>query len=426
MTPGRFRSLLRLSITSALGTTFAFAGCDAVVSGDDSTTESAGGTTEASSTGDLPRCYPATSPADDVVCFDWPCEPDSTDCLANQETTAASSSASSGGGGAGPCPSAEEMALRHYELHPGTCGIATVTILSTSAGGQCCYTREYNCCSGRPLLVDGRARLAVARAIDSAGWAGRTQPTMEGLDDETRAALAKLWLDDALMEHASVASFAKFALELVAVGAPADIVAAAHAAALDEIEHARLCFALASSYAGAELSPGPLDMAGLRIGSDLATLAASAVAEGCIGETLAAVLAAERLAGATDPAVRTALEKIAEDEARHATLAFRFVAWAIASGGEPVRRAVRTAFDSALARPLDAGLVAISDDSGRDALRAHGCVSETDIRASIRAVIAEVIAPAARQLVGVAPLAQSAVGLAFGCLRMSSSSLRTM
>jgi hypothetical protein len=48
-------------------------------------------------------------------------------------------------------------------------------------------------------------------------------------------------------------------LELLALGAPAELVEKAHVAALDEIEHARICFALASAYGGERYGPGPLD-----------------------------------------------------------------------------------------------------------------------------------------------------------------------
>src|SRR6202042_477762 len=121
---------------------------------------------------------------------------------------------------------------------------------------------------------------------------------------------------------------------LLAAGAPADLVALAHSAALDEIQHARLCFALASAYAGEEIAPGPFPLGSeVRVGADLKSLAASTFAEGCVGETVAAVVASAQLAQATDPAVRAALAEIAADEARHAELAWRTVAWAVQTGG---------------------------------------------------------------------------------------------
>ena len=56
-------------------------------------------------------------------------------------------------------------------------------------------------------------------------------------------------------EQASVASFARFSLDLLSVGAPADLVDDAHDAAKDEIQHAKLAFGLASFYLGETVQP---------------------------------------------------------------------------------------------------------------------------------------------------------------------------
>ncbi len=73
-------------------------------------------------------------------------------------------------------------------------------------------------------------------------------------------------------------------------------------------------------------------------GISLEKLVVTAIAEGCIGETVAAVEAAEQLAHASDPRVRAVLGRISEDETRHAELAWRFVAWALEQ--QPSLRAV--------------------------------------------------------------------------------------
>jgi len=59
--------------------------------------------------------------------------------------------------------------------------------------------------------------------------------------------------------------------------------------------------------------------------------------EGCIGETLAVLDAAARLALATDPAVCDALQTILDDEARHAALAWRAMAWLLETDDGSVR-----------------------------------------------------------------------------------------
>lgn len=67
---------------------------------------------------------------------------------------------------------------------------------------------------------------------------------VSGLGPAERSALASRWLDSALLEHASIASFARFSLHLLAVGAPPELLERTQRAALDEIEHARLAFAI--------------------------------------------------------------------------------------------------------------------------------------------------------------------------------------
>src|SRR5262245_52773660 len=56
---------------------------------------------------------------------------------------------------------------------------------------------------------------------------------------------ARRWARAAQYEHASVASFARFSLELLALGAPSDLIARAHRAAIDELEHTELALGVA-------------------------------------------------------------------------------------------------------------------------------------------------------------------------------------
>jgi hypothetical protein len=209
--------------------------------------------------------------------------------------------------------------MSQAEVQNGCCNPAVGGPRFTS--GQCCYQFCPGACCGRPFLVGDETRHAPTAA--RADWCADLPV---GSRDE---ALARAWLDDALAEHASIASFARFTLELLAHGAPSALVAAAQQAAADEVEHARLCFALARRYGGEALGPGPLDLTGVSLGGSLGDAVLAAFREGCVGETLAALVAAEQLRVATDPEARACLARIAEDEARHAELAWRFVAWAL-------------------------------------------------------------------------------------------------
>jgi len=270
------------------------------------------------------------------------------------------------------------------------------------AQGECCYMVLNTICGpgGRPFLAGGGARVAsVEPGAVSRGWAAGDGPALDGLSDAERASLALAWTTDALFEHASVASFARFSLALLAAGAPADLVELAHRAALDEVRHARLCFALASAYAGEDVAPGPFPLGGdVRVDGSLAALAASTFAEGCLGETVAALVAAEQLARATDPAVRAALAEIAADEARHAELSWRTVAWAVRVGGDDVRAAVERALLGALAGP-PGGHPQIPGASVTPAgLAAHGRLDDATRARAVTSAMEEVVLPAARAL----------------------------
>ncbi|MFT3772395.1 MAG: ferritin-like domain-containing protein [Minicystis sp.] len=292
-----------------------------------------------------------------------------------------------GGAPATPCPP--------YGEQTGVpCG-KTLTGDATFVNGQCCYPYEQGPCvgssgSGRPFLVGDEARVAAPRRVD--GWTSNEMalPRVDDLPAAIRARLAEAWAQDGLLEHASVASFGRFALELLAAGAPARLVQEAYEAALDEVRHARLCLGLASAYAAETIAPAPFPFGGpVEVTADLASIAARAAREGCVGETIAALTAAEQLARATDPAVRAVLAVIVEDESRHAELAYRVVAWAIRAGGAPVRAAVAAVLaELACGREAPAG-----DDAPADATAAHGRLDAATMRATAARATAEVVRP---------------------------------
>lgn len=70
---------------------------------------------------------------------------------------------------------------------------------------------------------------------------------------------------------------------------------------------------------------------------------------------------------AEPPAVRMALQSIARDEARHAELAWAFVRWALAVGDASLRARVAAAFERALAQASSAAASGPADDLPRSA-----------------------------------------------------------
>jgi hypothetical protein len=199
--------------------------------------------------------------------------------------------------------------------------------------GKCCYLMEVyvaQCVEGRPFVIDGCARLAQTNR--AAGWCDAPyQGLADELTDAQREIAANAWAIGGLHEHASVASFGKFMMELLSYGAPSELVQAAAQAIQDEIAHARLCFAVASSYAGVALAPDALDIThSVMARPEPADLLRAVIEEGCIGETLSAHVARSQAAWVKDARVKQALITLADEETRHAELAWSFVAWLLA------------------------------------------------------------------------------------------------
>lgn len=187
---------------------------------------------------------------------------------------------------------------------------------------------------GRPIREAGAVVLAPFRTRHDWAMAGIA---LEDLDPTLRKTAALAWGADAAAEHASVAAFAKLSLQLMALGAPADLVDACHVAAREEVVHARHAYALASALGGELVGPGPLPLTFSNTGHDLVSLMAETVLDGCVGETAAALDASEALRYTHAQTISSVLETIARDEAAHAELAFRVVAWTVREGGAPVR-----------------------------------------------------------------------------------------
>lgn len=258
--------------------------------------------------------------------------------------------------------------------------------------GSCCYDVEvqpFPCYVGRTFFVDQGAIKADLRPGKT--WAKGPRPNANGLNASTRDALADAWARDGLFEHASVASFSRFSMQLLAVGAPAYLVRDTHQAILDEIRHAEICLALASEYAGHPVEPAGLPFpSALVITPNLAEVVTETVMEGCIGETVAAMQAYESLLLTRDPAVAEVLTVTVEDETRHAELAFRFVAWAIDVGGDDVRNAVIRALDGF--RPPSTSPEKL-DGVNLDDYRAHGRIPAREARAMAERALQQIVVP---------------------------------
>jgi hypothetical protein len=251
-------------------------------------------------------------------------------------------------------------------------GILALVLYSTSGQTQAV--------PGRPLRVRGKP--VAAPVIESEGWRRLgVQPAVSSLSAAARAALADAWNENARSEHASVPAFSRLSLTLVSLGAPADLVERAHRAALEEIEHARLAFALAGAYADERVAPGALpELRGspaVTAGS-LSELASESLVDGCLNEGFSAAAARAASALASDACVRDAWAEIARDEASHAELAWDIVRWCLAGSARDLGRRLQQTIHT-VARSVSASAQRVSAHLEPE-LQGHGWLPPATLR----------------------------------------------
>jgi hypothetical protein len=279
------------------------------------------------------------------------------------------------------CHTAEDECVSNADCNGEICTV--------SGGKRVCATTS--CAIGRPFLVEGSERLA-DRAYRSDWLEEELAPCVEPLAPEVRARLAEAWTRIGLMEHASIAAFARFSLELLALGAPAHLLDQSAQAMRDETAHARQAFALASAYSGEARGPGALAVDGRLLELELDAITFTTFLEGCIGETAAALEAREAADLARDPVVRAVLERVADEEARHALLAYEFLRWALSRSDAALVRRLEDILEGELARSTRAA-EAREADAMAEELVTHGILPEARRCALRVSVLRDVVAP---------------------------------
>jgi len=261
--------------------------------------------------------------------------------------------------------------------------------------GACTMQGDHTACNdavcGRPFLVAEQARVAAVEP--RADWLDATlAPDPSGLTPLERAQLAAHWARLGQMEHASIAAFARFNLQLLSLAAPSHLVEACNRALADETAHARSCFALASAYGGSALGPARLDIERCFEDTSLVAVAKLVLREGCLGETVAALEAVAAAEVASDFAVKQALSRIACDELSHAELAFQFLRWALSVSSPEERHELACEAAQQLA---DFESEARNGERARtdDRLASHGLLGSDALRAIHLAAARDVARP---------------------------------
>jgi hypothetical protein len=259
---------------------------------------------------------------------------------------------------------------------------------------------------GRPLRVRGRQVHPELR--EGSDWTQGERPDPSGLDPATRRALEALWLHDAQKEHASVPAFARISWMLAAVGAPADLTEWAHRAALEEIAHTRLCFALAAGYGGRSHSVEPMPdllLGGGAAGGDgppLEALAVESLSDGCQLEDFNADVAEACERACEEPVTRAVLAQIAREERSHADFSWALLAWLLERHEATVAPAIARALAmlDRYPRPtaVSADKMALVAGADPALLRRHGRIPDAEWAASWEARLRETRAKVERLL----------------------------
>ncbi len=242
---------------------------------------------------------------------------------------------------------------------------------------------------GRPWIVDGAP--ATALPIAGSDWCSSDVQSSSRCTPP-RPDVAEHWLAVALLEHASIASFARFMLEMLSLGAPPALLEDIIEATNDELSHTQLTLSLARRFGAPPLEPGPLPPAAPP-STAIEDIARALVAEACVGETLSALELREASLHAADPQVRVTLCAIADDEMRHARLGWRSLQWLCHVGPPALTEVIRAEFERAMTE-------ARRHRSGHptDALEPYGILSmETKTRLFDEA-LGQLIAPCAEAI----------------------------
>jgi hypothetical protein len=232
------------------------------------------------------------------------------------------------------------------ELGDGGTDATAGTRVRAIEGGYEIDTRSS--CYGSPLIgtatVDGDANVDIT--ADMSFCLGRRP---EGLSPTSsvraRHELGAYFTRAARLEAASVYAFEQLARDLERLSAPRALVELALRSALEEVGHTRTMGALAQRFGGEPSAPVVVpqpERSAFAIALDNAV-------EGCVRETYGALVAFYQAEAATDAHVRAAMLQLAEDETRHAQLAWQVAQWLepqlCATERDAIVRARRAAYD---------------------------------------------------------------------------------
>jgi rubrerythrin len=239
-----------------------------------------------------------------------------------------------------------------------------------------------------------------------------SRSTVDALPPPLRAGLAAMWRARMVSEHRAVGIFQLYGLDLLAAGAPAEVLSLACRAALDEVRHAELFARLTTIYSRVPETPPP----GIPPLSEDPTIpiehqvAREALHLSVGSETFSAVLLQEKRERAADPVVRDVLGVVIADEIHHARMGWAFLSALVERRAEDAKAAEMHALLQRELVPLFDDLTAAMfgdphrlpapgvAEAERGLATAHGWMSTRDEYALYRSAIDEVWIPGLREM----------------------------
>jgi hypothetical protein len=224
------------------------------------------------------------------------------------------------------------------------------------------------------------------------------------LAPDVRAELARIWGERIPTEYRSITGFATFSFDLIAAGAPVDLVAVCHRVCIDELRHTELAVKMVDLYGG-HRPPLPREINSLPGDTSLTAVAQacrSAILLSCLGETFACTELVMLRDRAIDPVVRGVLTVFLSDEIVHARVGWAYLAHAFKTADQATRKSVADAVPGYVAG-IAANLfgthdrvAAVDVTNDDDRLAAHGVCSMREEQDLYRSFVSDVFLPGLR------------------------------
>lgn len=195
-----------------------------------------------------------------------------------------------------------------------------VSICSGLTGS--CHADPGSCPDGSPLET---GPVTIDCVVCPASGGRRTEGLTIATSESCPNALGAYFSGVSQLEAASVVAFRRLERELVHLAAPRSLVRSAARARRDEIRHARVTRRLAQRFGGHPRSPRVTKVPP----RSLEAVAFENAVEGCVRETFAALVALWQATHAADESIAREMTCIAEDETRHAALAWAIHGWLV-------------------------------------------------------------------------------------------------